>query len=343
MAVVAATAVGAMAHGFISVPVARNVNSGTYCDQCLNAGGPGAVYGNGQWPNGRHGVCGDPASGDGAGYHEGGGKFEQTVGIRITYFHAGDTIRVKGRLTANHLGYMSYFLCALPPNSMGGAGEKAVLTDQCFNRNPLRVQQDGTWGTRFYVSGKLGEFENVVKLPDFECPRCVLRWYYITGNSCTPPGTPAKWASPNLGVCGTGIANPEEFWNCADITLLKKGSPLPAQSSKKLKGEVASGVASNTSGGAAAGPTGGGSGPEPGEQSIDTTASDDPTASSANDTSIVSFEDVFLSVAVGAGMGIPVVLFSPAIGIGTGLCGFMLALMFFIITNATDKEGFKAR
>ncbi len=41
--------------------------------------------------------------------------------------------------------------------------------------------------------------------------RCVLQWYYLTGNSCDPPGTPAPYSRPLLGTCGAGVPYPEEF------------------------------------------------------------------------------------------------------------------------------------
>lgn len=48
---------------------------------------------------------------------------------------------------------------------------------------------------------------------------------YTTGNSCTPPCDPADPNYPacdpgHKGICGTnGAPYPEEFWNCADISI----------------------------------------------------------------------------------------------------------------------------
>ena len=330
---IASLAASAWAHGFMSVPISRNIGSGTYCDQCLNAGGQAAVYSNGaKWPNGgKHGVCGDPASGELAGYHEGGGKFEKTVGIRVTYYQAGDVMKVKGTLTANHLGYLAYFLCVLPSNVAGGQAERAHLTNDCFKKNPLKVNQDGAWGDRYYIGSKVGEFENSVKLPDFECPRCVLRWYYITGNSCTPPGTPAKWVNSDLGICGNGWTNPEEFWNCADVTLLKKGQSLPAVSKLAIKGEVSTGVGSPVDS-------------KPGDQTIEDADSGGLIGSpgggggsgGAGDNSIVSFQDVAISVVIGTGMGLPIVLISPLGGTALGMFAFIVAMMVFMFRNSRE-------
>jgi len=74
-------------------------------------------------------------------------------------------------------------------------------------------------------------------LPEgLECEHCVLQWYWTTGNSCNAPGYDghtfpddtsdcldrlgrAGWWGPWLYVCGTE-GYPEEFWNCADITIV---------------------------------------------------------------------------------------------------------------------------
>lgn len=50
--------------------------------------------------------------------------------------------------------------------------------------------------------------------------KCILQWNYLTGNTCTPTGTPAQYANSALPMCATPQAQyPEEFWNCADITI----------------------------------------------------------------------------------------------------------------------------
>ena len=54
---------GALGHGFMVEPAARNTDASTnYCPHCLSGGGVGEVYSAGRaYPNGLHGVCGDPA------------------------------------------------------------------------------------------------------------------------------------------------------------------------------------------------------------------------------------------------------------------------------------------
>ena len=348
LAVMATAVVGAWAHGFITSPIARNIGSGTYCDMCQSGGGVWEVYPGGRkYPNGVYGACGDPVNGKSDAiphidkstlttYHEGGGKYEQTVGIRVTHYHAGDTIQVKGQLTANHIGYIAYFLCVLPASAVGIA-ERQHLTNSCFDRTPLRVLQDGAWNTRFYVTNSLGPFSMAVKLPDIECPRCVLRWYYITGNSCTPPGTPSKYASPGLGTCGSGSApNPEEFWNCADVALLKKGSTLPATSTRVLKGELSTGEsAPNDSGGSDGGSYSNGTGLD---SSTAIEYPDDDGTDGAGDPTLLSFQDVMISIVIGTGLGTPVVLFSPTIGIAAGICVVMAVLAAFLIWNSSKDN-----
>lgn len=73
-----------------------------YCPQCFNAGGPATVSAGGTlvWPNGNHGICGDPAAGPqtmaigGSAYTgaSGGAYVEgsvMTAVTEITAFHMG--------------------------------------------------------------------------------------------------------------------------------------------------------------------------------------------------------------------------------------------------------------
>lgn len=43
-------------------------------------------------------------------------------------------------------------------------------------------------------------------------PSLVRRRHWVTGNSCTPPGTPEEFQEPQLGTCGVDGPYPEEFW-----------------------------------------------------------------------------------------------------------------------------------
>ena len=40
--------------------------------------------------------------------------------------------------------------------------------------------------------------------------RCVLQWHWVTGNSCTPPGTPPEFAEKSINECGGNAPYPEE-------------------------------------------------------------------------------------------------------------------------------------
>jgi cell division septation protein DedD len=91
------------------------------------------------------------------------------------------------------------------------------------------------------------------KIPaDLHCEACTLQWYWSTGNSCFYDGdyltyfreikqqgwnseawaTNAlqSWATPENSAC-SGTSYPEEFWNCADISIVGGGNtaaPTPA-------------------------------------------------------------------------------------------------------------------
>lgn len=74
------------------------------------------------------------------------------------------------------------------------------------------------------------------------CAHCVLQWWWVTANSCNPPGyrdrtwpttfaqcsgdgPGAGWWGPSLRDCGD--AYPEEFWNCADVSIVSAGPTPP--------------------------------------------------------------------------------------------------------------------
>ena len=79
-----------------------------YCPQCLNAGGPYPVSGNGMltWPNGQHGICGDPY--DSERKHESYGEYGgiNVAGVLPSFtdnvFDEGSVIKVSVTITAFH-------------------------------------------------------------------------------------------------------------------------------------------------------------------------------------------------------------------------------------------------
>lgn len=211
----AASVVGALCHGQLSEPKARNVvHNSNYCPHCLAAGGPGVTYAGGRtWPNSLHGACGDPH--DGPRDHEAGGKFATRV-ITGRYVR-GQKVTLRVKITAPHGGRFSFGVCPLP-RWVTDASERRIATQACFDANPLLADD----GTRYWWFGKkpAGEYSVTFTLPPgVTCKRCVLQWHYETGNSCTIPGTPAEHVmSPNMVPCDqTGVM--EEFWNCADVSI----------------------------------------------------------------------------------------------------------------------------
>jgi hypothetical protein len=235
LAVLAANVIAASCHGFLAEPAARNVvHNSNYCPHCLPAGGPGTTYAGGRkwtaagskmWDpkkNAAHGVCGDPHTGPLD--HEAGGKFatKKITGV----YAAGQAITIRVKVTAPHGGRFMFGICPVPDGA-SPAVERAAVTQQCMDRNRLKNAKDGS---EYWWFGKktTGEFEMQFKLPDnIECKRCVLQWHWETGNSCTLPGTPSEHVmSASMGGC-EGSQNMEEFWNCADVTVLPKGSKVP--------------------------------------------------------------------------------------------------------------------
>lgn len=233
LAVVASMVAGVAGHGYLAEPAARNVLANSnFCMHCLSAGGPGVTFAGGRkWPNLRQGVCGDPHTGPLD--HEAGGKFF-TGKITGTYAQ-GQTITLKVKITAPHGGRFSFRVCPVPDGASGAAERKAV-TQKCLDANKLTNAKDGT---PYWWFGKkpAGEYTMDFKLPpNVTCKRCVLQWFYETGNSCTIPGTPKQHVlSPNMVPCDQ-TGNMETFANCADISISKgKGEPAGSPTTKPPK------------------------------------------------------------------------------------------------------------
>lgn len=212
---------GVRAHGYLAAPPSRNfIANSDYCPQCLSAGGPFEVYG-GSVPvkkPGKYGVCGDPWAGPRN--HEVGGKFYPSPpNPPPTTLRAGSVFVARVKFTATHLGRWGLRVCRLPTPS--AASERATLSQACFDRVQLQ-RADGA-GLYAYVGPGTSEQFISFKLPAYlTCGRCVMQWHYETGNSCTPEGTPPRFANTGLEKCFTErAAAPEEFWNCADVRITK--------------------------------------------------------------------------------------------------------------------------
>jgi len=100
--------------------------------------------------------------------------------------------------------------------------------DDCFpERYHLGNRRDTPKDTE--MKGNQWRLQYKVKLPDgVTCSHCVVQWYYLTGNSCDPPGyresirdiTDLNGNQP----CGETEENyPEEFWNCASVAIAPQG------------------------------------------------------------------------------------------------------------------------
>lgn len=238
---VALQAVGVACHGFMAEPAARNVqHNSDSCAHCLSAGGPGVTFAGGRsWPNAKHGVCGDAHNGPR--HHEAGGKFATPPRVAATYIQ-GQTISIRVKVTAPHGGRFSFGLCPVPRGASAEA-ERAATTQKCIDSNPLTNAADGS---KYWWFGKRGNGEYVMQFklpPAIVCDRCTLQWHWETANSCTYANTPPQHVmSPNMTPCTQ--SGPEEFWNCADVSVLKTGSKLPATAAAQQKRAAAPGLTS---------------------------------------------------------------------------------------------------
>ena len=225
----------AQAHGYLKFPPARNVLANSnYCPHCLNGGTVAKVSASGTllWPEGKHGICGDPY--DGPRDHEYGGKYYVDGGIpKVTYMQ-GDVAKIEVFISTNHNGRFKFRICKFRANSPFET-EKDLLTEECLDQYVLKqadvpgAQKPGE--VYFYTTpGDPVTTEYIMYYqlpPELVCDgvyyRCVMQWYWVSGNTCNPPGTPDKYKRPfSLSECGDpkNMKNyPEEFWNCADIKI----------------------------------------------------------------------------------------------------------------------------
>jgi hypothetical protein len=83
---------------------------------------------------------------------------------------------VEVELTATHLGYMEFRLCARDD-------EKSHLEQSCYDANLLK-RADGS-GTKYYIKQAAGSHYasyDLVLPKGVHCNHCVLQWHYQTGN-----------------------------------------------------------------------------------------------------------------------------------------------------------------
>jgi len=216
----AAAVLPAFGHGRMTQPVARNNN-----DNGAVAGGPGTVF---EFTGGvqskyQHGICGNAVGTD--------QTYNMVGDIAATYV-AGSTIEIKATITAHHVGYFEFDFCE-------NAGD---LSEECFSRhhllradcecscpgddsNSCSECNECRWFWKAPMQGELVqsvtagydgpvlpgagnlvpyEYSMFYVLPaGVKTRNGVLRWHYMTTNSCTSKSSA-----------------PEEFWNCADVAVI---------------------------------------------------------------------------------------------------------------------------
>ena len=207
----------------MTMPAPRNlVNTAEDCPHCKNEGGPYVVsmQSTRSWPNGNHGQCG-------------GGSYERSGGRSVATYRQGSRIDISFFITAQHGGRHAFRLCP-----------EDTPSEKCFSQYTLERADgkgkylwvgnrggagDGGSYSRDTKRGLIGEdYKITYKLPDdLACERCTLQWWWTTSNSCQIPGAPG-WMATTMSSCKDYY--PEEFWNCADITISGDGV-----SSRKVK------------------------------------------------------------------------------------------------------------
>eukprot|EP00854_Cymbomonas_tetramitiformis_P003644 gene3644-4579_t len=149
----------------------------------------------------------------------------------VTY-QEGSTINVTMIITAHHMGHVELKLCDQPGNP----------TQACFDAHPLQFVSeviggnppDPNYPERGYLrpndgsaipvygaysqslsgtsAGSYGSrttgmmITMLYKLPEgLICEHCLLSWYYLTANSCTPPGdyngAAPEWTAATTCCC----------------------------------------------------------------------------------------------------------------------------------------------
>ncbi|CAF1017090.1 unnamed protein product [Didymodactylos carnosus] len=196
-------------HGRLEEPPARNAAwrygfniPANYDDVGLNCGGLGVQKSN----DGKCGICGDSYSG--TRYHETGGKY--ATGTIVRTYSSGSMIDIKVLLSANHKGYMEFRLCP-------SLNEYVEITQECLDQHVLEIEG---YGKQFPVREGMDSIYLKVHLPsDVWCSHCVIQWRYHAGNNW---GIDLESGKQCLG-CGYQ----EEFYNCADITIVHNLFPWP--------------------------------------------------------------------------------------------------------------------
>ncbi|CAN8065887.1 unnamed protein product, partial [Agarophyton chilense] len=206
----------------------------------------------------RSGVCGDSKTGTQD--HLKGGKYYFDAHI-VRAYRQGGLLHMTNAITAHHNGFVEVHVCDV------SKCPDAEISQPCFTRTnaciqlqraavpecdsamsahcaPIDRAHPGRWylpcstGARFDEYGRSDHM--VWSLPShLYCAHCVLHWYWVSANTCNPPGVkeyydgpdaPRNWGScrgqggavggvaRNQMACG-GTVFPEEYYQCADIRI----------------------------------------------------------------------------------------------------------------------------
>ncbi|XP_061399708.1 uncharacterized protein LOC133335447 [Musca vetustissima] len=172
-----------------------------YNDNANYCGGFGVHY---YTNGGKCGLCGDNYADPVPRDNELGGKYGGS-GVIVKSFVDTYTAVIGFKITANHMGHITYHLCNLD--------EFGKESEECFAKYPLKFA-DGS--DKFYIGQTLGDIETTVVLPPgLSCKHCVLRWTYTAGNN---------WGTCEDGTGAIGCGNQETFKSCADVSIVAAGA-----------------------------------------------------------------------------------------------------------------------
>jgi len=192
-------------------PRARNGNANGAV-----GGGPSSVHSGGRY---LHGICGDAP---------GGSQTYNRVGTVQETYVAGQSAEFKVAITAHHMGFFEFELC----DDAGNLSEECFAEHRLLKENcecsssgqcdacrrwwkPLIGNETSSWVARDYQGPVIdGQYLSVVEFTmkytipaGVQTSNGVIRWHYMTTNSCTSQSSA-----------------PEEFWNCADVAITDGGS-----------------------------------------------------------------------------------------------------------------------
>jgi len=243
----------------------------------LQAGGWANVAqrGNLQWPSmvGSHGLCGDPVETRGENYDWRRAPYMMPTQPVATY-NAGDVVEFTIGVCTEQGGHYEFRIC--DKQLFGLRLESEQAGQDCLDKwvlkrapptrsgpdsQPIDTKHPGRW----YVPNARGTaaFSNDTFHPsskststwtmrfvipsDLQCTRCTLQWWWVTGNGqCAFDKDVGDYYSRNgispawgvtTPICGGNQYFTEEFWNCADITVLSsKKPPGPGEAPRRRKG-----------------------------------------------------------------------------------------------------------